>query len=202
MEFSNDTLILSQNNYISTKNSYINDNFPIKNPIQKEKSRVNLKTAFHLDLSKMKFLDIEINSNKKKYKTINVVKPKNKTRKFNFEKGENSIIQTNKPINKTINVVKKKNKNRKFDFEKEEKDIQINDKPKFKKKIFTKVNFNDLQLKKHYRSSILIKDKTHNNIENKNDKLRKESTVKEGDSIYQKKINIKNQNCSCVCNIF
>ena len=169
MEFSNDTLILSQNNYISTKNSYINDNFPIKNPIQKEKSRVNLKTAFHLDLSKMKFLDIEIN--------------------------------TNKPINKTINVVKK-NKNRKFDFEKEEKDIQINDKPKFKKKIFTKVNFNDLQLKKHYRSSILIKDKTHNNIENKNDKLRKESTVKEGDSIYQKKINIKNQNCSCVCNIF
>ncbi len=170
MTFTNDTLVLSQNHCISTKNTFLNDNFPIKNPIQKEKSRVNLKTAFHLDLSKMKFLDIEINSNKKKYKTINVVKPKNKTRKFNFEKGENSIIQNNKP--------------------------------KIIKKDISRLNLNHLQLKRVNRSSISIKDKSQNQSDIKIDKLGKESTIKESDIIFKKKMNINNKNCSCVCKIF
>ena len=169
-EFSHETLILSQNNCLSTQNTFINDNFPIKNPTQKEKSRVNLKTAFHLDLSKMKFLDIEINSNKNIYKTINVIKPKNKTRKFYFEKGESSIIQNNKP--------------------------------KIKKKDLSRVNFNHLHLKRINRSSISIKDKSQSQSDIKFDKLGKESTVKESDIIFKKKMNINNKNCSCVCKIF
>ena len=106
MTFTNDTLVLSQNHCISTKNTFLNDNFPIKNPIQKEKSRVNLKTAFHLDLSKMKFLDFEINTKEHINKTINIGNKKHKIRKLAFEKVENNINKNDKPKLKKINISK------------------------------------------------------------------------------------------------
>jgi hypothetical protein len=45
----------------------------------------------------MKFLDIEINTNKPINKTINVVKKKNKNKKFDFEKEEKDIQIKDKP---------------------------------------------------------------------------------------------------------
>ena len=80
-EYSDDILLLPENLNISTKDS-IDAHFPIKNPHIKERSKLNLKTALHLDLSKMMLCDTEINVKKPINKTINVIKKKNRIRRF------------------------------------------------------------------------------------------------------------------------
>lgn len=168
-EFSDDVLILSQNNNISTNDS-IDDKFPIKYPNIKERSKLNLKTALHLDLTKMILSDTEINLKKPMNKTINVINKKHKIRRF-----------TQKIPDSTSNL-------------------------KIKKIKGSGINFNLIKIKKNNKNNNASLNEINKinikPIDNKNDKLGKEVTIKGPQYEFTKKINIKNKTCSCVCYIF
>lgn len=172
-ELSDGILMLPENLNISTKDS-IDAHFPIKHPHFKERSKLNLKTALHLDLSKMMLCDTQINVKKPINKTINVVEKKNRIRRFTQKEGDLNIqpklkLRKIKGSGINFNTIKKK-KNEK-----------------------NNITFNEVNIKKNNNK---------HQSEIKNDNLGKEKTIKGSEYEFTKKINIKNKTCSCACSIF
>ena len=68
------------------------------------------------------------------------------------------------------------------------------------------INFNLIKIKKNNKNKNASLNEINKinikPIDNKNDKLGKEVTIKGPQYEFTKKINIKNKTCSCVCYIF